>query len=328
MRPKTKAAAKVDTGVINKPVRDSEREPERRNPRGRSPSAAARIDQAGATAAVAAGAVLHNKPEQTRSHSKSTAGRTDVGAGNVSGTDQPPASTKRAKLIAMLERPEGASVAELGSGSVGAPCGPAVRTASAGRAVTRQGADGGRSTGLLRSNLPAGGDGLCRGRHHERCKEALSRLPSTSATSRALVPPLKPSRAALSRELLVRAVAYRKQEVTSGGPRLELQRQIRQIGLELQQTGRLWIRPQVKPGTRLMREWRGRSHEVLVLDDGFSWQGTHHRSLSAIARKITGTAWSGPLFFGLRSNRSATHSPSQVSVPVTRPMEEDRDGAG
>jgi len=72
-----------------------------------------------------------------------------------------------------------------------------------------------------------------------------------------------------------------------------------------------------------MREWRGRSHEVQVLDDGFSWQGTHYRSLSAIARKITGTAWSGPLFFGLRSNRSGTRSPSQVSVPVTRPMEAD-----
>jgi hypothetical protein len=72
----------------------------------------------------------------------------------------------------------------------------------------------------------------------------------------------------------------------------------------------------------------GRSHEVLVLDDGFSWQGTHYRSLSAIARQITGTAWSGPLFFGLSSNRSATHSPAPVSVPATRPMEEDRDGAG
>jgi len=43
-----------------------------------------------------------------------------------------------------------------------------------------------------------------------------------------------------------------------------------------------------------------------VLDDGFSWQGTNYRSLSALARKITGTAWSGPLFFGLKQNRSAT----------------------
>jgi len=169
------------------------------------------------------------------------------------------------------------------------------------------------------------------GRHHERSTEALSRLPHLDLGElRELWCHLYKTEAAprLSRELLVRAVAYRMQEVTSGGPRLELQRQLRQIGLELQQTGRLRIRPQVKPGTGLVREWRGRSHEVLVLDDGFSWQGTHYRSLSAIARKITGTAWSGPLFFGLRSNRSATHSPSQVSVPVTRPMEEDRDGAG
>ena len=118
----------------------------------------------------------------------------------------------------------------------------------------------------------------------------------------------------------MRAVAFRMQEVASGGPRLELERQLRQIGLELQQTGRLRIRPQLKPGTRLMREWQGRSYEVLVLDDGFSWQGTHYRSLSAIARKITGTAWSGPLFFGLRSNRSATSSPS-ASVAIDQPIE-------
>ena len=164
------------------------------------------------------------------------------------------------------------------------------------------------------------------GHVHERCSEALSRLPTldlgelrelwcrfykTETTPR------------LSRELLVCAVAYRMQEVAAGGPRLELQRQLRQIALEPQQTGRLRILPQLKPGTRLMREWRGQSHEVLVLDDGFSWQGTHYRSLSAIARKITGTAWSGPLFFGLRSNRSGTRSPSQASVSVTRPMEAD-----
>jgi hypothetical protein len=124
----------------------------------------------------------------------------------------------------------------------------------------------------------------------------------------------------LSRELLVRAVAYRMQEVASGGPRLELQRQLRQIVLELQQTGRLRMRPQVKPGTRLMREWRGQSYEVLVLDNGFSWQGTHYRSLSAIARQITGTAWSGPLFFGLRSNRSCARPPAQGSVPLDPPM--------
>ena len=164
------------------------------------------------------------------------------------------------------------------------------------------------------------------GRHHEHSTEALSRLPHLDlAELRELWCQLYKTETAprFSRELLVRAVAYRIQEVASGGPRLELQRQLRQIALELQQTGRLRIRPQLKPGTRLMREWRGRSHEVLVLDAGFFWQGTRYRSLSAIARKITGTAWSGPLFFGLRSNRSGTRSPSHASVSVDQPMEAD-----
>jgi hypothetical protein len=71
----------------------------------------------------------------------------------------------------------------------------------------------------------------------------------------------------------------------------------------------------------LLREWRGRSHEVLVLNDGFCWQATRYRSLSAIARKITGTAWSGPLFFGLKANRSAGRRSSPISDPACEPME-------
>ena len=76
----------------------------------------------------------------------------------------------------------------------------------------------------------------------------------------------------------------------------------------VQETGSTTIRarPELKPGTRLIREWQGRTYEVLVLDDGFSWQNTRYRSLSAIARTITGTPWSGPLFFGLKPNRCAT----------------------
>ena len=168
------------------------------------------------------------------------------------------------------------------------------------------------------------------GRHNERSTEALSRLPTLDlAELRELWCRLYKTETAprLSRELLVRAVAYRMQEVASGGPRLELQRQLRQIALELQQTGRVRMRPRLKPGTRLMREWRGQSHEVLVLDEGFSWQGMHYRSLSAIARQITGMAWSGPLFFGLRSNRSGARPPSQAPVPVDQPME-GRNAAG
>jgi hypothetical protein len=133
----------------------------------------------------------------------------------------------------------------------------------------------------------------------------------------------------LSRELLIRAVAYRMQEVALGGLRPEPQRQLRQIAQQLKQTGEAAkrFRPQLKPGTRLMREWQGRTYEVAVLDDGFSWQGTRCNSLSAIARKITGTAWSGPLFFGLKQTRSADRRSSQALVPVCG-LTEDSDAAG
>ena len=110
---KTKAEAKVETGVIKKPVGNRKPDPERGSPRARTRSTAARIDQAGATA-TADGAAVHNEPAQTGSRLKATSGRTDLGASAVSSANQRPASTKRAKLIAMLERPEGASVAEIG----------------------------------------------------------------------------------------------------------------------------------------------------------------------------------------------------------------------
>src|SRR5947207_15026308 len=134
------------------------------------------------------------------------------------------------------------------------------------------------------------------GRQNAVTEEALSRLPELDLCQLRelwcrLYKTTPPPR--LSRELLMRAVAYRIQELASGGLRPELQHQLHQIALELRQTRRVTIRPrpQLKPGTRLLREWRGRSHEVLVLNDGFSWQATRYRSLSAIARKITGTAW-------------------------------------
>ena len=125
----------------------------------------------------------------------------------------------------------------------------------------------------------------------------------------------------LSRELLVRAVAHRMQELARGGLRPEPRRQLLRIAQQFKETGQASIRarPELKPGTRLMREWQGRTYEVLVLDDGFSWQNTRYSSLSAIARKITGTAWSGPLFFGLKPNRPATRRSSQVPGPAGAP---------
>ena len=147
------------------------------------------------------------------------------------------------------------------------------------------------------------------------CREALSRLPELDLSElrqqwRALYK-AEPS-PHLSRELLLRAVAYRMQEMALGGLRPEPQRQLRHFAQQLK-TGRqirIHTRPDLAAGTRLVREWQGRSYEVVALEDGFSWQGTHYRSLSAIAREITGTPWSGPLFFGLKHNRAAPQKPA------------------
>lgn len=163
-------------------------------------------------------------------------------------------------------------------------------------------------------------------RQKDVCREALSRLPELDLHElreewRVLYKTdISPH---LSRELLIRAVAYRMQEVALGGLRPEPQRQLRQTAQELKQTGAAAerFRPRLKPGSRLMREWQGRTYEVVILEDGFSWQGTHYRSLSAIARKITGTAWSGPLFFGLKRNRSASRRLLSGLVPAHDPME-------
>jgi hypothetical protein len=153
------------------------------------------------------------------------------------------------------------------------------------------------------------------------CREALARLPELALSElRQQWRALYKSEASphLSRELLLRAVAYRLQEVALGGLRPERQRQLRQFAQQFNETGaiRRCARLELKSGTRLVREWRGRTYEVLVLDDGFSWQSTHYCSLSAVARKITGTPWSGPLFFGLKQKPPATRRSSQLPYPA------------
>ena len=153
------------------------------------------------------------------------------------------------------------------------------------------------------------------------CREALSRLTELNLGElRQQWRTLYKSEASphLSRELLVRAVAYRMQEVALGGLRSGRQRQLHQIAQQFKETGAATKppRPELKPGTRLVREWQGRTYDVLVLDGGFSWQDTHYRSLSALARTITGTPWSGPLFFGLKPSRPANRRSAQVPGPA------------
>jgi Protein of unknown function (DUF3489) len=116
---KRKAEAKAETGATNTPVGNSEREPQPRNRRVRLRSVA-RSDRTGAAAAAAPRASLngsemvHDQPQQARSRSKPIAERAALRTASVRDAEPPPASTKRAQLIGLLERAEGASVAEIG----------------------------------------------------------------------------------------------------------------------------------------------------------------------------------------------------------------------
>ena len=111
----------------------------------------------------------------------------------------------------------------------------------------------------------------------------------------------------LSRDIMVRAVAYRLQEIAHGGPSKATRRRLVTLTGEFEMDGRIapLAGPKIKPGSRLVREWHGRTHTVCVTDDGFEFRGKTYRSLSKIARDITGAQWSGPRFFGL-TKRSAT----------------------
>lgn len=109
----------------------------------------------------------------------------------------------------------------------------------------------------------------------------------------------------VSRDLLLRGIAYRLQERMYGGLRPSTLKRLRKIaaGLEDEPESPPLQAAALKPGVRLLREWKGETHIVEVLPKGFAWQGRTYRSLSAIARAITGTQWSGPDFFGLRDKR-------------------------
>jgi hypothetical protein len=103
-------------------------------------------------------------------------------------------------------------------------------------------------------------------------------------------------------DLLRRGIAYRLQERGQGSltssTRREIERQIKRLGRD---DGTQVSAPSLKPGTRLVRSWRGRMHQVLVLEDGFEFDGRRYGSLTQIASDITGAHWSGPRFFGLLS---------------------------
>jgi DUF2924 family protein len=116
-----------------------------------------------------------------------------------------------------------------------------------------------------------------------------------------------------SRNLLLRAIAYRLQEVEFGGlprwARQSLSGSSSVTGPSV--SGELAPKPagpRLKPGARLVREWHGRTHSVLVRDNGFEFEGRRYRSLTQIAREITGAHWSGPRFFGFGKRHGGSGS--------------------
>ncbi len=110
-----------------------------------------------------------------------------------------------------------------------------------------------------------------------------------------------------SRIFLEGRLAYRIQELTYGGPDRETHRILDLLADEVD--GTLTTKKQIADprnpvvGTKLIREWDGVAHTVTVLKDGFDWQGRRYKSLSAVARAITGTRWNGYRFFGLRERK-------------------------
>ena len=107
----------------------------------------------------------------------------------------------------------------------------------------------------------------------------------------------------IGRSFLIRAIAYRLQEKAFGGLEPSTRRLLARVAEETA-AGSLPKNPPVRKarsGTILIREWQGNAHRVTMLEDGVSFNGKHYRSLSEVAREITGSRWSGPRFFGLRA---------------------------
>lgn len=116
-------------------------------------------------------------------------------------------------------------------------------------------------------------------------------------------PPVSPT-------LLELGIAWELQARQHGRLPSAVARQIQNLRKQLKRTGKVALTGEVslRPGTRLSRDWHGRTYHVLVLEEGFLFEDRHYRSLTQIASAITGAAWSGPRFFGLKQ-RSAAREP-------------------
>ena len=118
----------------------------------------------------------------------------------------------------------------------------------------------------------------------------------------------------LGRELLARGISWKAQEKLHGGMPPALKRELDRLVDQLDRSGDLDVERQLslKAGTRLVREWQGRTCHVTVLPDGFLFEDRRYASLSKIARSVTGTKWSGPRFFGLRRRTRTPAAGAQI----------------
>ena len=110
----------------------------------------------------------------------------------------------------------------------------------------------------------------------------------------------------LRRDVMISILGYRLQEQASGGISAEARRKLTALARTLEWNPKSDIvgSGSIKPGTRLVREWGNKVHVVDVEERGYKYAGSRYESLSQIARLITGTRWSGPLFFGLRRSQA------------------------
>jgi hypothetical protein len=119
----------------------------------------------------------------------------------------------------------------------------------------------------------------------------------------------EPAPACLGRDVLALGIAYAVQEQRQGGLTKPVARELDRLLTRVLADGdnkRSPPRSLPRTGTVLVREWQGTTHHVTIVADGFLWNGQTHRSLSRIARAITGTNWNGPRFFAMREGRGKT----------------------
>jgi len=121
----------------------------------------------------------------------------------------------------------------------------------------------------------------------------------------------------ISKDLMIRAIAYKMQEHLLGGLKGPLKRKLNSLMETSATRNKTGIAKSVllRPGMRLIRDWHGRQYDVLVIENGFEFQDRTYPSLTAIAKEITGAHWSGPRFFGLNKPppKIMNHNPPQSS---------------